>query len=92
MKISELEDIKTQRRPRLKYEALRIKIKGQNLKNNQALVFTEDELHQILGTTRKSLAGKHMLATKLAMKLDMSVIYDGIQRQYVFYRAEGGKE
>lgn len=90
MRIADLSDIERQERPRLAYNALKKKVKEQKFSETQALVFEEEELHQILGTTRKSQAGRHMLARVLSRKLDLRVLYDGIEKQYIFSKYKRG--
>jgi len=84
VKISDLSEIERQERPRLDYGALKTKIDAQKFEKTQALVFDEKELHEILGTTRKSQAGKHMLSRVLSRKFEMKILYDGINKTYIF--------
>lgn len=84
MRISDLSEVERQERPRLDYEALKTKVDAQKFEKTQALVFDEIELHEILGTTRKSSAGRHMLAKALTRKFHMKILYDGVNKTYIF--------
>jgi len=86
MKVVDVSTITRKEKPRLNYEALQAKIEEQNFTKTQALVFEERELHDILGTDRKSTAGKHMLSRVLSRKLGLRVLYDGANKTYIMVK------